>query len=104
MLKVNQINCQGIRRPAFQGANRYLDAELGNLFLDPDYVDKYISTIVDAEKTDIAGQKPVTAFVNKLIKTFHILYTPEIGRESAKVKRSINALVDKKPNVINYAA
>ena len=99
MLKINPINCQGIRRPDFKGSNnRYLDVELGYLS-DPEYVDKYISTIVDAEKTDVLSNKPMTAFINKLIKTFHILYTPEIERESAKVKRSIDSLVDAKPNI-----
>ena len=97
MLKVNPINsidCQSIKRPVFKGSNnQYLDVELGYLS-DPEYVDKYISTIVDAQKTDLAGSNPVSAFLNKIVKTFHILYTPEISSESAKIKRSIDALVE----------
>ena len=99
MLRVNSIDCQSIRKPVFKGSNnQYLDVELGYLS-DPEYVDKYISTIVDAQKTDIASSNPVSAFVNKLVKTFNILYTPEISTESAKIKRSIDSLVDAKPNI-----
>ena len=99
MLKVNCIDCQSIRKPVFKGSNnQYLDIELGYLS-DPEYVDKYISTIVDAQKTDIAGSNPVKAFVNKLVKTFNILYTPEIDAESAKIKKSIDSLVDAKPSI-----
>lgn len=103
MLKVNPINWANANKTNFKGSNnQYLDIELGYLS-DPEYVDKYITTIIDAQKTDFAGSNPVKAFVNKLIKTFHILYTPEITNEAEKVKRSIDSLVDVEPK-LNFRA
>lgn len=103
MLKVNPVNLSNLNRTNFKGSNnQYLDIELGYLS-DPEYVDKYISTIVDARKTDFAGSNPVSAFVNKLIKTFHILYTPEITNEAEKVRKSIDSLVDVQPK-LNFRA
>ena len=103
MLKVNPVGLNTQNRTNFKGSNnQYLDIELGYLS-DPEYVDKYITTIIDARKTDFAGSNPVSAFVNKLIKTFHILYTPEISDEAEKVKRSIDSLVDVEPK-LNFRA
>lgn len=97
MLKINPVNSINTNKCSFKGSNnQYLDIELGYLS-DPEYVDKYISTIINAKKTDMGGAHPVKAFVNKLVKTFNILYTPEITKESEKVKRSIDSLIDAKP-------